>query len=87
MLCATLDASIHIQEAAKVLHDERLQVAVQEVDLIATDVIYHKTCYRDKTRQKTLQQLARLDNKKSHQEGVTVGASSRAFANLARDLQ
>ena len=87
VLCATLDASMHIQEAAKVLHDERLQIAVQGVDLIAMDVVYHKTCYRDKTRQKTLQQLPRLDNEKSHQEGVTVGASSRAFATLARDLQ
>ena len=41
VLCATLDASMRIQEAAKVLHDERLQVAVQGVDLIAMDVVYH----------------------------------------------
>ena len=79
VLCATLDASMHIQKAAKVLHDERLQVAVQGVDLIAMDVIYHMTCYRDKTQQKTLQQLARLDNEESRQEDITVDASSRAF--------
>ena len=86
VLCATLDASIRIQEASKVLHDECLQVAVQGVDLIAMNDVYHKTCYRDKTRQLTLQQLVRLDNENLHPEGFKVGARSRAFAALVMDL-
>ena len=37
--------------------DERLQVVVTGTDLIARDILYHKSCYRDETRAKTLDRL------------------------------
>ena len=55
--CLTMEACERIKEAARLLNDERLQVAVTGTDLIAKDVIYHKSCYRDKTRAKTLDRL------------------------------
>ena len=61
MKCATLDARMCIQEASRVLQDERLRIAVLDGDLIAMDVLYHKSCSRDKTRQKTLTRLVKLD--------------------------
>ena len=64
--CATIDASLRIKEAAKVLQVERLLLAVQEeADLIALDVVYHKSCYRSKTRQKTIDRLAKQASEKA----------------------
>ena len=38
-------------------NDERLQVVVTDTDLIAKDILYHKSCYADETRVKTLDRL------------------------------
>ena len=87
--CATIDASLRIKEAAKVLQDERLLLAVQgEADLMALDVVYPKSCYRSKTRQKTIDRLAKQASEKAcaHVDEPPC-ASSHAFAAVFQDVQ
>ena len=54
MLCATHEAGEKVSAAAEILSDERLKLAVQGGDLVAMDVQYHKSSYRNATRSNTL---------------------------------
>ena len=59
------------------VQDERLQVVVTGTNLIAKDILYHKSCYRDETRAKTLDRL--------RQNQEETGGSSAPQAVLNQD--
>ena len=61
---------------------------MQGRDLIADDVLYHKTCYRDKTRQKS---LSKVDEKGEMENIEDVAheqpASGNAFVALFEEIE
>ena len=57
--CLTMDGAALVKRVAVALQDPRLLVAVEAVDLIATDVVYHASCFRDNTRECTIESLCR----------------------------
>ena len=47
--CETYQASWTLLNAAKVRQDERIIVAIEREDVVAIEVKYHRSCYKDYT--------------------------------------
>ena len=55
--CLTYAAAEKLQEAAQAKNDESLLLQVLDTDLVAKEAHYHKSCYREYTRQIPAQKL------------------------------
>ena len=55
----TMTASENLLQAAKIRRDHRVSLAIEGQDLVAIEVKYHRSCYREYTRKRNLENLAR----------------------------
>ena len=55
----TMIASENLLPAAKIHGDHRVLLAIEWQDLVATEIKYHRSCYREYARKRNLENLAR----------------------------
>ena len=55
----TMIASENLLPAAKIHRDHRVSLAIEWQDLVATEIKYHRSCYREYARKRNLENLAR----------------------------
>ena len=80
----TYDAAIKIQRAAQLRKDHRVLLQVgnrQPSDLIAMECKYHRSCYRDYTKPREIEKIARLNEDEEERSEY-----DQAFDNLAKEV-
>ena len=76
----TFEASKTLIDAAEIRNDARVLLAIKDQDLIALDVKYHKSCYRDYTNAKTLDRI----KIKNEQENEKMSIYDKAFDRIVK---
>ena len=80
-LCETMQAGTTLLKAAKFRGDERLIVALSCQDPIATELSYHRTCYRSYTNAKQIEVIEK------NQEGKQESCYDNAFQALRSEVE
>ena len=66
----TFEAADTLIDAAEICDDERVLLAIKDQDLVAIEVKYHKSCYRNYTNAKTLERIKMKNEQASEQKSI-----------------
>ena len=79
----TMIASENLLSAAKIRRDHRVSLAIEWQDLVAIEVKYHRSCYREYVGKRNLENLAR-NNVKEESTSGNRAEYERAFNVLSK---
>ena len=65
----TMIASENLLPAAKIRRDHRVSFTIEWQDLVAIEVKYHRSCYREYARKRNLENLARNNAEEESKSG------------------
>ena len=82
----TMTASENLLQAAKIRRDHRVSLAIEGQDLVAIEVKYHRSCYREYTRKRNLENLARYNAEEESTSGYRT-EYERAFNVLSKYIE
>ena len=83
----TFEASKTLIDAAEIHNDARVLLAIKDQDLIALEVKYHKSCYRDYRNAKTLDRIKVKNEQESKKKGTKVKGGILGFSTSQNTVQ